>query len=51
MEIVMVYTEAMGLLVVGDQNAKGGLEPEEWASTWGVRNYPEAIYFFVEVVV
>lgn len=26
--------------------AEGTLEPEEWARTRGVENYPEAIYFF-----
>lgn len=28
------------------QRADNTLEPEEWVVTHGVRNYPNAIYFF-----
>lgn len=28
-------------------DAEGSLDPEEWARTHGVRDFPDAIYFFV----
>lgn len=31
------------------QDGGGTLEPEEWVRTHGVRNYPNAIYFFAEL--
>lgn len=44
---VFVYTEEMGVQSVGEHVL---YDPEDWARIWGVRNYPNAIYFFGEVM-
>lgn len=47
---VWVVDSEVQCLPIMVANAEGTLDPEEWVTTFGVQNYPEAIYFFAELV-
>lgn len=47
-EVWVYYSEMVGVRQVDD--AEGTLEPELWVVDHGVENYPDAIYFFANLV-